>query len=49
MHSRSNNIKFTSYDDADKVVDDLYESLHSRHQENLQTSMTGSNFIFDLV
>ena len=30
MHSRSNNIKFTSYNDANEVVDELFESLHSR-------------------
>ena len=27
MHSRSNNIKFTSYDIANEVVDELFESL----------------------
>ena len=27
MHSRSNNIKFTSYNIANEVVDELFESL----------------------
>ena len=49
MHSNSKNIKFTSYNDANKVVDELFESLRSRYQDNLETSMTGSEFIFDSV
>ena len=49
MHSSSNNIKFTPYNDAKEVVRKLFYSLHSRYQENLETSMRGSDFIFDLV
>ena len=49
MHSSSNNIKFTSYNDANEVVDELFESLRSRYQENLETLMRGSDFIFDSV
>ena len=49
MHSRSNNIKFISYNDANEVVDELFESLCSRYQRNLETSMRGSDFIFDSV
>ena len=29
MHSRNSNIKFTSYNDANEVVDKLFESLPS--------------------
>ena len=47
IHSNGKNIKFTSYNDANKVVDELFESLRSRYQDNLETSMTGSEFIFD--
>ena len=36
MHSRSNNIKFTSHNDANQVVDELFDSLHSRYQRNLE-------------
>ena len=32
MHSMSNNIKFTSYNDANEVVSELFESLRSRYQ-----------------
>ena len=49
MNSRSKNIKFTSYNDAYEVVDELFESLHSRYQGNLETSLRGSNFIFDSI
>ena len=49
MHSRSDNIKFTSYIDANEVVDELFESLCLRYQEHLETSIRGSDFIFDSV
>ena len=49
MHSKSNNIKFTSYNNAIKVVDELFESLRSRFQRNIEISMRGSDFIFDWV
>ena len=47
MHSTSDNIKFTSYNDANEVVDEFFEPLRSRYQGNLETSMRGSDFIFD--
>ena len=49
MHSRNNNIIFKSYKDATKVDDELFESLRSRYQGNLETSMRGTDFIFDSV
>ena len=49
MHSKSDNIKFTSYNDANEIVDELFESLHSRYQDNLEKSMRGSEYIFDSV
>ena len=49
MYSMSNNIKFTSYNDANEVVNEVFESLRSRCQDNLETSMRGSDFIFDSV
>ena len=48
-HSRSDNTKFTSYIDANEVVDELFKSLRSRYQGNVETSMRGNDFIFDLV
>ena len=32
-----------------EVVDELFDSLRSRYQRDLETSMRGSNFIFDSV
>ena len=49
MHSDSDNRKFTPYNDKNEVVDELFESLHSRYQGNLEISMRGSDFIFDPV
>ena len=47
MHSWSDYIKVTSYNDANEVVDELFDSLYSRYPKNLETSMRGSDFIFD--
>ena len=49
MHSKSNNMKFTFYNDANDVVDELVESLCSRYQDNLETSVRGNDFIFDSI
>ena len=49
MHSRSDNIKFTSYNDADEVIDEFFKTLQSRYQRNLETQMRESDFIFDSV
>ena len=49
MHSSSDSIKFTSYSDADEVIDKLFKSLRSKYQENLKTSIKGSDFIFHSV
>ena len=32
-----------------EVVDKLFDSLRSRYQRDLETSMRGNNFIFDSV
>ena len=48
-HSSSDNIKLTSYNDANEVADELFDSLRSRYQGNLETSRRGSDFIFDSV
>ena len=49
MYSKSNNIKFRFYNDVNEVVVELFESLSSRYQRTLETSMEGSEFIFDPV
>ena len=37
IHSISTKIKFISYSDANEVIDELLESLHSRYHRNLET------------
>ena len=49
MHSNSDNVKFTPSRDENDVIDKLFKSLCPIYQENLETSMKASNFIFDSV
>ena len=49
MHSNSSNIKFTPFSDTNDVIDLLFKSLYLLYEENLKTSMKGSDFIFDPV
>ena len=49
IYSMSNNIEFTSYNHALFVGNELFESLFSRYQDNLEMSMRGSDFVFDSV
>ena len=44
IHSTSDNIKVT-HNNTNEVVNELFESLRSKYQDNLETSMRGSNFI----
>ena len=46
MCSMSNNIKCTSYNDANEVNNKLFESLISGYLDNLETSMGGNDFNF---
>ena len=46
MHSKSDNIEFISYDNTNEVVNERFESLLSRYQIGLETSMRGNDFIF---
>ena len=39
MHSESDNIKFASYNDTNKVADELFESLGSRYQGDIKINM----------
>ena len=47
MHPSSDNTKLTSHNDVNEAFDELFDSLCSRTKGNLQTSMRGSDFIFD--
>ena len=49
MHSKSDNIEIMIKDKADKVIEELFQSLLSRYQIGLETSVRGSKFIFEYV
>ena len=37
MHSKSDNVEFTSCNDANEIIDEPFKSLHLIYQENLET------------
>ena len=47
MHTRSDNEEFMNGSDTDEIIEELFESLLQRYQENLQEKMRGSDFAFD--
>ena len=47
MHSKNKNIEIMIYDGADEVIEEPFQLLLSRYQIGLETSIVGSNFIFD--
>ena len=49
IHSKSNSIEFMTYDNANEIVNEFFESLISRYQIGLEASMRGSDFIFESV
>ena len=49
MHWKSRNTESMTYDNANDVVDELYELLLPRYQIGLETSMRGINFIVNFV
>ena len=48
MHSKSDNIEAIINDEADEVIEELFDLIKNRYQNNLQ-SMKGSEFVFDYV
>ena len=49
MQMKNGNTEFMSSDNVNVAVDELFKSLVWRYQNTLETSMTGSGFIFDSV
>ena len=47
MHSKIDNIKFTSCNDANEVINEFFESFRSRYQGNLEKLMKGSKLTFE--
>ena len=48
MHSKNGNIEIMINDEADEVMEELFDSLKNRYQNNLE-SMKGNDFVFDYV
>ena len=49
MHSKSDNIEIMMNDKADEVKDELFQSLPTKFQNGLETSMNVGDFIFDCI
>ena len=48
MHSKSGNMEIMVNDKANEIIEDLFDSLKNRYQNNIE-SMKGSVFVFDCV
>ena len=46
MHSKNDNIKVTINNKTDEVIEKLFQSLLSRNEIGLRTTMKDSDFIF---
>ena len=49
MHSKSDNIEIMINDKAVEVIEELFQTLLSKYQTGLETSLKGYDFIFDCV
>ena len=49
MYTRGDNIEIMFGDDNDDIIEQLFESLLKKYEENLQNKMRGSEFEFDGV
>ena len=47
MYKRSDNVEIMFGDDNDDLIEQLFESLLQKYEENLQNKMRGSDFEFD--
>ena len=49
MHSKSDNKEIKIIDKPDEVIEKLFKLHFNRYQNNLETLLTGSDFISDCV
>ena len=47
MYTRNDNIEIMFGDNNDDIIEQLFESLLKKYEENLQNKMRGSEFGFD--
>ena len=48
MHSKKDNTEITVNDEVDEIIEELFDSLKNRYQNNLQ-SVKGSEFFFNYI
>ena len=48
MHSKSDNIEIKINDEADETIEELFDSLKNRYQNNLEL-IRGSKFVYDYL
>ena len=49
MHSKSDSIEIMHNEEADEAIKEIFKSLKSRYQNNLEKKMKGSEFVFEYV
>ena len=49
MYTRSDNVEIMFGNNNDYIIEQLFESLLQKYEENLQNKMKGSEFEFDGV
>ena len=45
MYTKSNNVEIMIGNETDEIIEDLFESFLQKHQEGLEESMRGSEFV----
>ena len=47
IHLKSDNIEIMMNDEADKIIEELFDTLKNRYQNNLESIVKGSESVFD--
>ena len=47
IHRKSDNIEMMIDNETDEIIEELFNCLWQRYQNNLEESMKGSEFVFD--
>ena len=48
MHTKSDNVECMSRIETNDIINELFESIFKRYQENLKTKMKGNSFVFEI-
>ena len=49
MHTKSDNVECMSRIETNDIINELFESIFKRYQENLETKMKGNSFLFERI